>query len=972
MSDLKALRVALRQATPTAAWRVGERTFEAGRVALRSRSDDGSEYVFAVTIGPTPSEVTLWPDEPDWEVDPEPPTRGSAHAVAAMLALEQGVEDLEEAAAPPRILLALTTRGDRFTVRGFIDEDGARREAPVPLPASLRADPSIDHLLRTARSWAGGQVPPRAYKALMNALMEADLVELDGAPVEASRRAMDMIVVVDRFGPGYRLRMEDAPEAERVFPGEPTLVLGEGRIQPRGTGRLSELEVHRLSKPVLYAPHELALLTSQRLPELESLIRVVRRDDVPETTSAGLVLRLDLSPRPGGLEVHPRIVYGEPPVAELIGVGLVPLGGLAQFPARDMRQERQLADTLQRELGMRPGERRMAVGVDAARFVRDRLPGFSGTVHAQVDLDRFAQADPFDVQVRMVGERLDVQFVSGPALVGLRRVVEAWQRGDELVALPDGGFAPLPSQWLGEHGAAALHLLEGGGGDGPLPRHLAPVAVDLLQADGGAVPPELASLAALLREAGGIPDLPPPEGLQATLRPYQQVGQAWLRTMEEQGLPCVLADDMGLGKTLQTLAMVLAAPSLGPTLVVAPRSVLRNWRDEAARFAPSLRVASLHGANRAATLRQLDEGAVDLLVTTYGVLRQDVDVIREIPLRCVVLDEAQAIKNPDSKTARAARRLRAKHRVALTGTPIENHLSELWSLFSFLSPGFFGGREHFDRTFGQPASAGEPRAVEALRARVRPFVLRRLKQDVARDLPPRTDIVLRSPMSKAQRKAYETALRGGAWRPDPSDKRPRRMQVLEVLTRLRQACCHPGLLPGGDAEAPSGKLDLLLDHLGPIVEEGHAALVFSQWTSLLDLVEPRLAAAGISFVRLDGSTRDRGAVVDRFQADDGPPVFLISLKAGGTGLNLTRADHVIHLDPWWNPAVERQATDRAHRIGQERPVFAYKLVSEGTVEERILALQSRKMALADAVLEGQGVTALSDDELLELLAPLEE
>ncbi len=972
MSEVKALRAALRRATPAAAWQVGERTFEAGRVALVGREADGSEITFSVTIGSSPAEVILWPEDADWEVDPEPPSRGSAHAVAALLALESGLDTITEAAATPKVVIELTTSNDRIRIGAWVEVDGARNPAPIPLPASLRPEPALEHLLRTSRSWGQAQIPPRAYDMLLKGLLEADAVELDGQPVEVSRRGLDMRAVVDRFGAGFRLRLEDAPEVERAFPGEPTLVVSPGRLQPRGYGRLSALERHRLAKPVIYDPHELALLTSKRLPELEKLITVIRRDDVPETTAAGLVLRLDLLPAPGGMDVQPRVVYGEPPVAELLPQGLVPLGGLSQFPARNVREEHQLVEQLQRELGMRPGDRRRLLGADAARFIRDRLPRFRGTVHDRVDLDRFAVTGDLNPHVAMTGSRLDVQFATEGSLIGLQRVVDAWQQGEELVALPDGGFAPLPVAWLAEHGGAALLLLEGGGGAGPLPRHLAAVAVDLLDAQDAPIPPDLLGLAQVLRGAGGVPDLPPPVGLEAELRPYQRIGQAWLRTLEEQGLSGVLADDMGLGKTLQTLSAVLAGKDAGPTLVVAPRSVLRNWQDEAARFTPELRVASLHGASRQSTLRRLAAGELDLVVTTYGVMRQDAEQIARVPLRCVVLDEAQAIKNPDSKTARAARTLKADHRLALTGTPIENHLSELWSLFTFLSPGFFGSRNQFDASFGKPAAAGDPHAIDALRRRVQPFVLRRLKSEVATDLPPRTDIVLRCPLSQAQKEAYDQALRGGVSALGIDDKRPRRMQVLEILTRLRQASCHAGLLPGGDPFAASGKLDLLLEHLEAIVDEGHAALVFSQWTSLLDRVEPRLDDASIPFLRLDGSTRNRAEVVDRFQDRNGPPVFLISLKAGGTGLNLTRADHVVHLDPWWNPAVERQATDRAHRIGQERPVFAYKLVSEGTVEERILSLQARKMALADAVLEGQGVTSITDEELEELLAPLED
>ena len=968
MPTFTALRAALRKATPARAWSVGERTFEAGRVALRSADPDDDEYVFSVTIGPTASEVTLWPEDPDWAVEPEPPTRGSAHAVAALLALEAGLEDLDEAEAPAEVIVSLTTRGDRLCIAGWLEQDGQRTPAPVPLPASVPGGgKQLDHLLRTARSWAGGQVPPRAYRPLLNGLLECDRVELDGAPIQVSRQPVDVVALVDRLGPHVRLRLADPPEVERAFPGEPDLVVAEGRIQPRGYGRLTQLEQHRLATPVLYAPHEVGILTSRRLPELESMVRVIRADDVPQTTKAGLQLRLDLRPSPGGaLEVAPRIVYGEPPVAELLGHELVPLAGMHALPARDPRDEERLRAQLKRELGMRPGERRVVRGPEAARFLEQRLPGFTGEVHEQVNLDLFRIRGDLTPAVAMRGERLDVQFTVGDALIGLPRVMDAWERGESLVPLPDGGFAPLPAAWLAQHGAAAIHLVEGGATSGPLPSHLAPVAADLLTASDAPVPPDLRALVRVLRR-DGMPELTPPDGLRATLRDYQRTGWSWLRLMERQGLGCVLADDMGLGKTLQTLACVLDGKDDGPTLVVAPRSVLQNWQDEAARFAPDLRVGALHGARRGKVLDALRDGELDLVVTTYGTLRQDADDLRRVALRLVVLDEAQAIKNPDSQTARAARSLKAEHRVALTGTPIENHLSELWSLFSFLMPGFFGSREHFDVTLGGPAASGDPRAIESLRTRVAPFVLRRLKSEVAKELPPRTDLVLRCPMSPAQKQAYDAAKRGRSALTTTKSGQPNRLAVLEILTRMRQAACHAGLVPGGSPDAASGKLDLLMEHLDELVDEGHAALVFSQWTSLLDLVEPRLEAAGIRFVRLDGSTRDRAGVVERFQDPQGPPVFLISLKAGGTGLNLTRADHVVHLDPWWNPAAEQQATDRAHRIGQERPVFAWKLVSEGTVEERVLALQERKKALADAVLAGQGVASLGADELLALL-----
>jgi len=392
--------------------------------------------------------------------------------------------------------------------------------------------------------------------------------------------------------------------------------------------------------------------------------------------------------------------------------------------------------------------------------------------------------------------------------------------------------------------------------------------------------------------------------------------------------------------------------------VVAPTSVLRNWQLEAERFLPWLRVSLYHGPKRV-----LDAEA-DLVITSYALLRRDIEQLEAQPWGYAILDEAQAIKNPDSQVARACLRLQARHRLALTGTPIENRLEELWSLFRFVLPGFLGGRRAFSQ---RVADVAEGAPLRWLRRRVRPFILRRLKSEVAPELPPRTEMVLRCELGQEQRQLYQAVLSASRSEVQRALGANRTLSVLEALLRLRQAACHPGLLGprhGGD----SAKLDLLVRRLGTLAAQGHRALVFSQWTRFLDLTEPALREAGLEFCRLDGSTRQRHAVVDRFQAPDGPPVFLISLKAGGTGLNLTAADYVFHLDPWWNPAVEDQAVDRAHRIGQRRPVFSCRLVSSDTVEERIIELQKAKRQLARAAIGDEGMLAanLTREELLAL------
>jgi SNF2 family DNA or RNA helicase len=495
---------------------------------------------------------------------------------------------------------------------------------------------------------------------------------------------------------------------------------------------------------------------------------------------------------------------------------------------------------------------------------------------------------------------------------------------------------------------------------GQLPPSAAPDVLALSRTLDTPPPPKFAQLAERLMGFTGVPAAALPSDLTAELRPYQRRGVDWLCFMRDAGLGALLADDMGLGKTLQALTAVN-----GRTLVIAPTSVVHNWLAEARRFRPGLRAALYHGPGR-----KLD-AAAELVVTSYALLRLDVDVLAQKRWDTVVLDEAQNIKNPDSQVAQAAGRLDAGFRLALSGTPIENRLDELWSLMRFLSPGFLGSREGFAERYARPIAQGDAEVAGELRGRIKPFVLRRKKQEVAPELPPRIEVVLRCELDAEERAVYDTVR--AASLANVVDKLAAGgsvLEALEALLRLRQAVCHPGLVPGQQAER-STKVDVLVETLSEAAEEGHRALVFSQWTSLLDKVEPHLRAAGLDFVRLDGATRDRAEVVARFQAADGPPVMLISLKAGGAGLNLTAADHVFLLDPWWNPAVEDQAADRAHRIGQTRSVIVHRLVAAETVEERILMLQESKRALVAAALDGEGAgvgEGLSRDDLLGLLA----
>jgi superfamily II DNA or RNA helicase len=489
----------------------------------------------------------------------------------------------------------------------------------------------------------------------------------------------------------------------------------------------------------------------------------------------------------------------------------------------------------------------------------------------------------------------------------------------------------------------------------------------------------LRELAGKLKNFKGITSVAPPAELRAELRPYQQEGLSWLQFLREYELAGVLADDMGLGKTVQALAHLLVEKEAGrlnqPALVIAPTSLMVNWRQEAERFAPSLRTLVLHGPDRKS--RFGDIASHDLVLTTYPLLPRDAEYLLGVSFHLLILDEAQFIKNPKTQWAQLVCQLQARHRLCLSGTPMENHLGELWSLFNFLLPGFLGDETRFRALFRNPIEKGNEDRRQLLARRIAPFLLRRRKEEVVKELPPKTEIAQNVELTGAQRDLYES-IRLAMHQRVREEVQKKGMSrshiiILDALLKLRQVCCDPRLVPLESARKveESAKLELLMDLLPEMLAEGRRILLFSQFTSMLELIEKRLAAEKISWVKLTGSTTDRATPVTRFQNGE-VPLFLISLKAGGTGLNLTAADTVIHYDPWWNPAVENQATDRAHRIGQDKTVFVYKLLTVGTVEEKIVAMQARKRQLVEGLLnEGAGQRLdLSSEDIDFLFAPL--
>ncbi|MEO8797318.1 MAG: SNF2-related protein, partial [Polyangiaceae bacterium] len=580
---------------------------------------------------------------------------------------------------------------------------------------------------------------------------------------------------------------------------------------------------------------------------------------------------------------------------------------------------------------------------------------------------------------------LRLSFESEGVAVTQEELGRCLAEGRRYVRLADGSFAKLDTQKVREVLLRQAEILATGGGvGGKLPLSQAGRLQELLDKVGKSnVSDSAKELFLKLRDIDEIKGGKKPRNLKAQLRPYQEQGFHWLWFLHEIASGGVLADDMGLGKTVQTLALLLAVKSADEkiegqkpfkALIVAPTSVVYNWLREMDKFAPSLKHALWHGVDRKGRQDELEKA--DVIVTSYALLRRDEELLAKLNLRYAILDEAQHIKNPLSATARAAKRLKADRRLALSGTPIENRLSEIWSIFDFVSPGLLGPLDKFEERYSRPIDAGDQKVATRLRATIHPFILRRTKSEVAKDLPEKIESDQLCDMAGEQGALYSAILKevraqvmGEVERQGMAKAQ---IQILAGLTRLRQAACDPRLLglPRDFGDEDSGKLMALRELIEMSVAGGHRVLVFSQFVSMLTLIRKALDEDKVGYEYLDGSTKNRQEHVDNFQNEHGPPVFLISLKAGGSGLNLTATDTVIHFDPWWTPAVEDQATDRAHRIGQTRVVTAYRLITKGTIEEKIVELGAKKRELVGAVLseDAGGAKKLTKTDLEDLFS----
>ena len=949
--SLEHLSKAIRSAAPEHLWSAGVRLYRQGRVVFEE--EDEEEIRFTVTNpGRVALTVHLWPQDTDWGCDCG--REICIHAAAVIIAATQrasGESNPAEESDRSRLHYSLRKIGKNLR----LDREIQRGDDRKPFVGKLRSLTGVhlakaDFVVEEVLQLGNTKIPNVGWKRILKA-WEADrsLVSLNGTAMRVSSKPMGDVARVTEQDSGFKVNLVRNTKIDEAF--GPVVRVG-NYLHPKGESALEPHQRSALVRGLFFDQGEAGRLVADFLPGLRKKVYVqVLTKKLPQNvTNLKPRLVAQLQDRESGLQVLVDVVYGDPPIGRLRRGKLELLSGT--IPVRDESEEKRLIKHANQALKIPLGQKWQLHGSEAAEWVRDRLPRWKGEVIGGAGRFRFREK-PVDLAIRQKGKDLHFETDADPSAI-----VSAWREGRALVPLTDGGWAPLPKDFMEKHGALVADLLEARKSDGTLPRHTTIAAAHLAEALNNPKLRAMHKLKPLLSNFETLPDAIPPEDLQGELRNYQETGFRWMSFLHSVGLGGILADDMGLGKTLQTLCHLRAAP--GPHLVIAPTSVLHNWKSEALKFFPDFRVCLYHGPSR-----KLDKSA-DITLSSYALLRMDTK-IQTRKWKTVVLDESQAIKNAESQTAQAAYELDAQQRFALTGTPVENRLEELWSQFHFVMPGFLGGKKHFQENYARPIELNNAVVAETLRHKIKPFVLRRLKSEVAPELPPLTELVLRCPMPEEQRAVYK-AVHQAARVAIESDQEMKTLQVLEHLLRLRQAACHPRLLPG-DRPDISGKLDLLVGKLAQVVAKGHKALVFSQWTGFLDLIENAAQEHNISTIRLDGTTRDRADVVSRFQSDDGPPVFLISLKAGGTGLNLTAADYVFLVDPWWNPAVESQATDRAHRIGQEKPVIAVRLITEDSVEERILALQAAKKELADAAVGGaESFTGkLSREDLLGVL-----
>lgn len=977
-----------------------------------------SESVIHVRIPgkPVSPKVTLWPEEEEWDCDCRSQESPCEHVAATVIMLKQGKvalagateegNEISVGGAHVQIQYHFTTRErERVTELEIHREIGSGNSREVfkktilsyksavqnkrtksPDLISSQADFQVEQILGTYR---GGALERVRLEALFKAFEPDQKIFLDDEPVELSTSMLlPKYECVDEAD-GYRLRRKVNPDIHQQFR-HGVALCGNTLHLMKSTFLLREEQAMVEGEGSFWGAEREGTLFNKIIPTLQKKIIIeVSSLKAPQSIELPprITIQLEKDQLHDGrycLSAVANLVYGDPEIARVNprGMEVIPQGGSlkdrkrARGLKRNVEKERDLLKKLSSELNLQIGRHAEFQNIEAVQFC-EKLKGwdFTGDAYKMFapqerllvpDLKAVdASGDSGDVEFSVKFLNPGVADGAGSEL-DFKRVMSAWELNEDYVPLLDGSWAKVPKDWLDQYGRKIQDFLASRDATKvTVPKHEQIELSTLCEDLGVELPDTTKQLKSLVDNFSGIKDARLPKDLKADLRSYQKDGVNWLHFLKDAGLGAMLADDMGLGKTLQMLCVLEKR-----SLVVAPTSVLYNWGAEIKKFRPNLKVSYFYGPDRKLDLNS------DIVLTSYGVLRMDQDKLANQEWKTIVLDEAQVIKNPDSLVAKAAHSLRGDFKATLTGTPIENHLKDLWSQFHFINPGMLGSLKDFIDGYSKPISGGDPHTAQRLRRKIKPFILRRLKKEVAKELPEKTELLLHCELSKEEREVYNTLMSSTRKEVLASlDEGGSVMEALELILRLRQACCHIAMVPGQEPSVSSSKVELLMNSLEESIEEGHKSLVFSQWTSFLDLIAAELKQKNIPYLRIDGSTRNRQDIVDRFQGEnlkDGEspePVLLISLKAGGVGLTLTAADHVFIMDPWWNPAVEAQAADRAYRIGQKNPVFVHRLVAQGTLEEKIVELQEKKKDLAKAVLEeGGAALSLTRGDIMDLLS----
>jgi len=950
---------------------------QSGEITLRVRSSER----------PISHNVTLWTEDEDWYCDCEARNDICAHVAAAVIFLknqDSTASSSLETSAFPSLSQAQKTQGSHTEIEyEFYSHEGKLGLRRWVLYGQKKKERLTEPLTSIAGGISSGRIQapalaitqeeyrvdaffPSPQKTLLELetliplfkiLSECHHLFFEGTPIQVSAHPYSYSYQLVSEKEGYRLKLKEDPSLTQVFSNGALLQKGILKAVEKNSWSLQKKPFHS-QEGMWFGPQEMIPLLRDFLPELQKQARVdiltphlpLAIKTTPEIvllTHAQLNSQVSAHDSADDLLITPELRIKEGPKFSPEGRPI--------YYYTDPFEEKALGRKLQNELQLSLGQTSRLKGEAAVEFCL-RLQ------HWKIE-GKGAQA--FEVKTPLEGifdfnhERLNLIFktTTGKSEAQPQAVLQAWRENAHYVKLLDGGWAPLPQQWLNLYGERIEALLRIQDVQGKLPQHFLPELIEICDDQHQSYPDSLRKLKDLLHHHEAIPQAALPLDLRADLRPYQQEGVNWLCFLRQARMGAMLADDMGLGKTLQALCAIQ-----GKTLIICPTSVLMSWQTQIQTFRPELRLCLYSGAERKRDFE------ADVTLTSYGLVRLEKESFVRESWDTLILDEAQIIKNPESQISQVAHQLQGSFKIALSGTPIENQLEDLWSQFQFINPGLLGSREFFQDHYALPILKGDSIIAQKLQQRIQPFILRRLKKDVLTELPSKTEVTLYSELNEQESEVYQSLLlstRGEVLK--QLERGEGIFGALELLLRLRQTCCSISLLPD-QAPAPSSKVELLMQTLEKSIAFGHRSLIFSQWTSYLDLIEQEIIKRKISFSRLDGTTTNRKARVDDFQSPSGPSVMLISLKAGGTGLTLTAADHVFIMDPWWNPAIENQAADRTHRIGQQNPVWVHRLIAQGTIEEKIHALQKAKAQLSQNILEDTGVAAsLTREDILGLL-----